>query len=707
MNQTLKFSFRNLFLSCVCLLLFACGGNPEIISPDGRTRLSFVTGADGCMAYTVERDGKPLILPSALGLVVQERNLAGGFSVREIVKRSVDETWTQPWGENKILRDCHNEMTAVLKNDDGVLLTLRFRAFDDGVAFRYEWEVPDLDSLTVTDELTEFRFAEDGVSWSIPGNFNTYELLYRELPVSAVENANTPFTFRVDGTYGSIHEAALYDFPEMNLYRTDSLAFKAELAPLPDGIKARIPSKFMTAWRTIQVGDKAVDLINSSLILNLNEPSKIADTSWIKPQKYIGVWWGLHLGTHTWTMGPRHGATTENALRHIDFAAANNIQGVLFEGWNEGWENWGKTQHFDYVKPYADFDLDRIAAYAREKNIELWMHNETGGNIPEYEAALETAMQRYAGLGVHAVKTGYAGGFRDGQLHHSQYGVRHYQRVVETAARYGIVIDAHEPIKDTGIRRTWPNMMTREGARGMEWNAWSEGNSAEYLCTLPFVRLLSGPMDYTPGVFDLDYSRVRGRETGMQEWNGDNNSCCIKTTLARQIANWVIIYSPLQMASDLIENYEGHPAFQFFRDFDADCDWSEALQGEPGEYIVVVRRADDSFFLGAGTNDEPRTLTQKLGFLKSGMTYTATIYADAPDSAENPENYRIEKRTVTSADMLEIAMTARGGQAVTFVPVNEYNHDETCFLGRAAVGRSAVGRCPQRRVGNYRTRYHG
>ena len=671
MNQTLKFSFRNLFLSCVCLLLFACGGNPEIISPDGRTRLSFVTGADGCMAYTVERDGKPLILPSALGLVVQERNLAGGFSVREIVKRSVDETWTQPWGENKILRDCHNEMTAVLKNDDGVLLTLRFRAFDDGVAFRYEWEVPDLDSLTVTDELTEFRFAEDGVSWSIPGNFNTYELLYRELPVSAVENANTPFTFRVDGTYGSIHEAALYDFPEMNLYRTDSLAFKAELAPLPDGIKARIPSKFMTAWRTIQVGDKAVDLINSSLILNLNEPSKIADTSWIKPQKYIGVWWGLHLGTHTGTMGPRHGATTENALRHIDFAAANNIQGVLFEGWNEGWENWGKTQHFDYVKPYADFDLDRIAAYAREKNIELWMHNETGGNIPEYEAALETAMQRYAGLGVHAVKTGYAGGFRDGQLHHSQYGVRHYQRVVETAARYGIVIDAHEPIKDTGIRRTWPNMMTREGARGMEWNAWSEGNSAEYLCTLPFVRLLSGPMDYTPGVFDLDYSRVRGRETGMQEWNGDNNSCCIKTTLARQIANWVIIYSPLQMASDLIENYEGHPAFQFFRDFDADCDWSEALQGEPGEYIVVVRRAGDSFFLGAGTNDEPRTLTQKLGFLKSGMTYTATIYADAPDSAENPENYRIEKRTVTSADMLEIAMTARGGQAVTFVPVNE------------------------------------
>ena len=670
MNQTLKFSFRNLFLSCVCLLLFACGGNPEIISPDGRTRLSFVTGADGCMAYTVERDGKPLILPSALGLVVQERNLAGGFSVREIVKRSVDETWTQPWGENKILRDCHNEMTAVLKNDDGVLLTLRFRAFDDGVAFRYEWEVPDLDSLTVTDELTEFRFAEDGVSWSIPGNFNTYELLYRELPVSAVENANTPFTFRVDGTYGSIHEAALYDFPEMNLYRTDSLAFKAELAPLPDGIKARIPSKFMTAWRTIQVGDKAVDLINSSLILNLNEPSKIADTSWIKPQKYIGVWWGLHLGTHTWTMGPRHGATTENALRHIDFAAANNIQGVLFEGWNEGWENWGKTQHFDYVKPYADFDLDRIAAYAREKNIELWMHNETGGNIPEYEAALETAMQRYAGLGVHAVKTGYAGGFRDGQLHHSQYGVRHYQRVVETAARYGIVIDAHEPIKDTGIRRTWPNMMTREGARGMEWNAWSEGNSAEYLTTLPFVRMLSGPMDYTPGIFDIDYSTAKA-DKGRIEWNGPNAERCIKTTLARQIANWVIIYSPLQMAADLIENYEGHPAFRFFRDFDADCDWSKALQGEIGDYIVVARRAKDRHFLGAGTDEKARTLVQKLDFLEPGVTYTATIYADAPDAGRNPEAYLIGKRAVTARDTIRIEMAERGGQAITFIPAEK------------------------------------
>ena len=562
-------------------------------------------------------------------------------------------------------------MAVRLRNGGGVRLTLRFRVFDDGLGFRYEYEACGADSLRVTDELTEFRFAADGDSWTIPASFDTYELLYRKLPLSELADANTPATFKVGGLYGSIHEAALYDFPEMTLRKTDGLAFKSDLAPQPDGTKAHVGNKFTTAWRTVQLAPDAVGLINSSLILNLNEPSKIGDTSWIRPMKYVGVWWGMHLGVETWAMDDRHGATTENAKRYIDFAAANNIQGVLFEGWNEGWENWGGSQSFDFTKPYADFDIAEIVRYARERGIEIIGHHETGGNIPDYERQLERAVKWYADLGIHNLKTGYAGGISGGNNHHGQYMVRHYQHVVETAAKYRMTVNAHEPIKDCGIRRTWPNMMTREGARGMEWNAWSEGNSAEYLCTLPFVRLLSGPMDYTPGVFDLDYSRVRGRETGMQEWNGDNNSCCIKTTLARQIANWVIIYSPLQMASDLIENYEGHPAFQFFRDFDADCDWSEALQGEPGEYIVVVRRADDSFFLGAGTNDEPRTLTQKLGFLKSGMTYTATIYADAPDSAENPENYRIEKRTVTSADMLEIAMTARGGQAVTFVPVNE------------------------------------
>ncbi len=654
------------------VLLVGCGGSePRIASPDGRIVVEVAASEEAGATYAVTVDGQPLIQPSALGVECRETTLAGQ-RIRAVEHRSHDEAWTQPWGENKQMRDHYNEMVVALESsaapENG--LKVRLRAYDDGVALRYEWEVPATDTLRVTAERTEFRFAADGTSWSIPGNFETYELSYREQPISATETANTPFTFRVGDLYGSIHEAALYDWPEMNLHRSDPLVFRAELAPLPDGVKAYVPGTFTTPWRTIQIGDRAVDLINSSLILNLNEPSKIADTEWIKPQKYVGVWWGMHLGTQVWTMGPRHGATTENALRHIDFAAANNIQGVLFEGWNRGWENWGGNQHFDYVEPYADFDLERIAAYARERGVELWMHNETGGNIPEYEAEMERAMARYEALGVHALKTGYAGGFKGGYLHHSQYGVQHYQRVVETAARHRIMIDAHEPIKETGIRRTWPNMMTREGARGMEWNAWSEGNSAEYLCTLPFVRLLSGPMDYTPGIFDIDYSTAKA-DKGRIAWNGPNEHCCIKTTLARQIANWVIIYSPLQMASDLIENYEGHPAFQFFRDFEADCDASEALQGEVGDYIVVVRRAGDRHFLGAGTNDEARTLTQPLSFLAPDVTYTATIYADVADSAEHPEAYRIEQHTVTAADTLKIVMAARGGQAISFIPVSE------------------------------------
>lgn len=648
--------------------LAGCGQDTSVTSPDGTIRTRITLDEAGIPYLEVAADGEPLLTPSRLGLEADGVNLSEGFTLERVTRDSRDETWTQPWGENKSLRDHHNEMAVELRNADGVALVLRVRLFDDGLGLRYEYRTP-ADSLRLTDELTRFRFAQDGPSWSIDGNYDTYELPYRELPVSAVERANTPFTFHVGHHYGSIHEAALYDYPEMHLLREDSLCFKAELAPLPDGVKARLGGSFTTPWRTLQLGDRAVDLINSALILNLNEPSKIADTSWIRPQKYVGVWWGMHLGTHVWTLGPRHGATTENAIRHIDFAAANNIQGVLFEGWNRGWENWGGNQQFDYVEPYEDFDLERIARYAADKGVELWMHNETGGNIPDYEAHMEEAMKRYAELGIHTLKTGYAGGFRDGYSHHSQYGVQHYQRVVELAARYGIMLDVHEPIKETGIRRTWPNMMTREGARGMEWNAWSEGNSAEYLCTLPFVRLLSGPMDYTPGIFDIYYERAKA-DPGRIQWNGDNSQCCIKTTLARQIANWVIIYSPLQMASDLIENYEGHPAFQFFRDFDADCDWSEALQGEIGDWIVVARRAGDRYFLGAGTDDEARTIDQPLDFLKPDVTYNARIYADDPQSTLRTA-YRIEERRVTAADTLRLEMAASGGCAVSFLPATE------------------------------------
>lgn len=666
--------------AAVMTALCACSADVSTSSPDGNIKVGITLDSCGTPVLSVAASGKELLSIESSGLEADEAVLSHGFSIDDVSRSRTDLTWTQPWGENRTVRDNHRETAVLLTNPDGVRLTLRLRVFDDGLGFRYEYETG-CDSLTVTAENTRFRFAEDGMSWSIPGNFETYELDTRELPVSMVETANTPFTFRIGDMYGSIHEAALYDFPEMNLYRCDSLSFRTELAPMPEGYKARVPGVFRTPWRSLQIAPDAVGLINSSLILNLNEPCAIEDVSWIQPQKYVGVWWGMHLGTHTWTCDSRHGATTENALRHIDFAAENNIEGVLFEGWNKGWESWGGRQHFNYIEPYPDFDLERVAEYAAEKGVSLWMHNETGGNIFEYEAALDTAFAGYASLGVHVVKTGYAGGMPGNIRHHSQRAVQHYQKVVEAAAEHQIMLDVHEPIKETGIRRTWPNMMTREGAKGMEWNAWSKGNTSEYLCTIPFVRLLSGPMDYTPGIFDI-YYETASSFPGREEWNGDNSQCYIKTTLARQIANWVILYSPLQMASDLIENYEDHPAFRFFRDFDADCDWSRAIAGEIGDYIVVARRAGDRFFVGAGTDSEARTVTVSLDFLEPGVTYRADIYADDPEAPEvrQPDGtmapdkraFRIFSRTVTSSDSMDIRMAGDGGQAIVFSPDTQH-----------------------------------
>lgn len=659
-----------LFSLAALALCGACSQNTEVTSPDGTIRLAFAVDSAGRMTYSVTDGGVRLFEPSRLGFEAAETDLGGGFAVENVSRTSVDETWTQPWGENKENRSRYNEMAVRLRNGGGVRLTLRFRVFDDGLGFRYEYEACGADSLRVTDELTEFRFAADGDSWTIPASFDTYELLYRKLPLSELADANTPATFKVGGLYGSIHEAALYDFPEMTLRKTDGLAFKSDLAPLPDGTKAHVGNKFTTAWRTVQLAPDAVGLINSSLILNLNEPSKIGDTSWIRPMKYVGVWWGMHLGVETWAMDDRHGATTENAKRYIDFAAANNIQGVLFEGWNEGWENWGGSQSFDFTKPYADFDIAEIVRYARERGIEIIGHHETGGNIPDYERQLERAVKWYADLGIHNLKTGYAGGISGGNNHHGQYMVRHYQHVVETAAKYRMTVNAHEPIKDCGIRRTWPNMMSREGARGKEWDAWSAGNPPSHEVTLPFTRLLAGPMDFTPGTFDILYENTRNSPR-RKLWNcGPEVDMRVNTTLAKQIAEWVIIYSPVQMASDLIENYEGHPAFRFFRDFDADCDWSRALAGEPGEFVAVVRRAGENYFLGAATDEQPRTLSLPLDFLKPGMKYRATIYADGPDAdwKTNPTSYTISEREVSSADTLEVAMAPGGGQAVSFMP---------------------------------------
>ena len=651
--------------------LAACAPKSSVTSPDGSIVVKFSLSEAGVPQYAVSVDGEPFIAESVLGHVAREVNLADGYKLVSTTVSKFSQKWTQQWGENKEITDSHRELEVKLENDC-TKLTLRFRAFDDGIGFRYEYETAK--DLFITDELTQFNIASDGDSWSIPANFDSYEQEYRQMKLSELEDANTPMTFRLDGgLYGSIHEAALVDFPEMTLKKAGN-GFVAALAPDgPENLeqKAIVPGTFNTPWRTVQIGRKAVDLINSNLILNLNEPCALEDVSWIKPAKYVGVWWGMHLGLNSWGKDHRHGATTENAIKYIDFAADNNVDAVLFEGWNDGWTLGWAHHDFDFTRPAPDFDLDKVLAYAREKGVDYIIHHETAGEVVWYEKQLEKDLDFAAERAIHSLKTGYAGWLLDGHYHHSQYGVRHYAKVAAEAAKRLIMVDAHEPIKETGLRRTYPNFMTREGARGMEWNAWSSGNKPSHHEILPFTRLLSGPMDYTPGIFDIQYKSIAGNPD-VKVWNNVHSSQCrVNTTLAKQIALWVVLYSPMQMAADLIQNYEGHPAFQFFRDFNPDCDWSEALQGEIGEYVAIVRRAGDEFFYGAVTNEQGQFLTQPLSFLKPGVEYLATVYSDAQDTdwLSNPYSYTIERRVVTSNNYLELTMAPGGGVAISFKPI--------------------------------------
>ncbi len=670
---------RILFAVCA-LLAWACTPKTTLTSPDGRIVVRFEVAEEGVPSYSVEVDGKTFLAPSVMGLVSEEANLDKGFALKSSKVRKHQETWHQPWGENKEVADNHRELSLQLKNADGVALEVVFRVFDDGFGFRYAYDVP-MDTVRVVGERTQFAFASDAESWSIPGDFNSYEHLYRKMPLSELADANTPLTLKSgDGLYASVHEAALVDFPEMVLRRDIGLTFRAALAPMttpaspsfpaPTGnLAAVVPGTFRTPWRTVQIAHTAVGLINSSLILNLNEPCAIDDVSWIRPMKYIGVWWGMHLGIENWG-GEGHGATTERALRYIDFAADNNIQGVLFEGWNDAWKGSEVIPTFDFTRAAPDYDVEKVAAYAREKGICLITHNETGGNIRHFEEQLDRSLDWAQSLGIHGLKTGYAGdGLWGGAPRHSQIGVNHFQKVIEAAAKREIMVDAHEVIKPTGLRRTWPNFMTRECVRGMEYNGWSTGNPPSHTEILPYTRLLGGPVDYTPGVFDIKYASIKDKPQ-YRTWGLPGTECCVHTTLAKQLANWVILYSPMQMACDLIENYEGHPAFQFFRDFDADCDASEALQGEVGEWIALVRRAGDRFFLGATTDETPRTIDQPLTFLRPGVRYIATVYGDAPDAHwdTNPTAYEIISSTVTCEDTLTLRLAPGGGAAVSFLP---------------------------------------
>ena len=654
--------------------LTACQRSATVSSPDGSIAVAFALTEAGEPNYTVSVDGTDLLNASALGIVADDLNLSSGLRLKKVSHAQVDHTWTQPWGENKENRDHHNAMTVSLAGEDGVRMDIEFRVFDDGLGFRYHVHTQ-ADSVVIRGERTAFNFAADGESWSIPGDFSSYEHLYRRMPLSEVADANTPFTVKLgDALYASVHEAAIYDYPEMVLRHTEGTGFEAALAPLyfkPGSPCAQLKGAFSTPWRTLQIARSAVGLVNSALILNLNDPCKIADVSWIKPMKYVGVWWGMHLGIESWGGDKYHGATTQAAMHYIDFAAANNIQGVLFEGWNDAWNGSDALPGFDFTQAAPDFDMGKVLAYAREKGIAFISHNETGGNFERFEDQLESSFDWLEDNGIHAVKTGYAGGGLYGGIpRHSQIGVRHFQKVVEEAAKREIMIDAHETIKATGIRRTWPNFMTRECARGMEYNGWSAGNPPSHHEILPYTRLLGGPMDYTPGVFDVLYKNIADKPQ-VRSWGKPGTECRVNTTLCKQIANWVVLYSPLQMACDLLDNYEGHPAFQFFRDFEADCDASEALQGEVGEWIAVVRRASDKYFYGATTDETARDIVQPLDFLEEGQRYEAIIYADAPDASweTNPYAYTITQKTVTSADTLTFHLATSGGVAVSFKPI--------------------------------------
>jgi alpha-glucosidase len=627
--------------------------------------------------YEVYRGERMLIAHARLGLVLDGFGNAPATRVSNERRRAVDLRWEQPWGEQRVIRDQHNALTVTLSGSSPALTEpydLSVRVFDDGLGFRYEFnQVAASREVAILDELTEFKLFSDFDAWWYPARQpDRDEYLYKRARLFEVNLAETPLTLQSPGLYLSIHEAALVDYASMNLRRTAERTLKADLMPWSDGVLVRKRGPFTTPWRMVLVADTPMALADSRIELNLNEPSKLPDTSWIHTGKYVGVWWEMHLNRSTWGSGDKHGANDANVKRYIDFAAKNGFGGVLVEGWNLGWDgDWiANGKHFSFTESYPDFDLPRLAAYAGERGVRLIGHNETAGALENYERQLEAAMALYQKNGVSVVKTGYVKPngsiertLQDGSVGHEwfagQYRVRHELEVAEVAAAHRISIDAHEPVKDTGLRRTWPNMLSREGARGQEFNAWGRPtNPPEHLTILPFTRLLAGPMDFTPGIFDLTFGKTDLNER-------------VQSTLATQLALYVLVYSPVHMAADLPENYEKRPdAFQFIRDVPTDWETSRTLQGEIGDYVAIARqqRGAADWYLGATTDENARKLGIPLDFLAPGKRYEAQIYRDAAgaDYRTNPGALAIEKRRVTSADTLEAALAPGGGLAVRF-----------------------------------------
>lgn len=683
-----------LFLLIVCKATDALQGHPadsssisenslRVFSPNGRIQVILLL-KDGVVYYKVSYDGKEVIRRSKLGFVFKDAEpLNQNLAIASSKLSTFDETWIQPWGEVKEIRNHYNELRVKLEETVGTYrrMIVVFRVYDDGLGFRYELpKQKNLSHFRIMNEDTEFVLAGDHQAWWIPAyRSNRYEYLYKKSPISSLDNVravHTPLTMETaDGLFLSIHEANLTDYASMTLRSSTDNTLLCDLVPWSDGIKVRASTPHQTPWRTIQIAEKAGDLLTSYLILNLNEPNKLGDVSWVKPGKYIGIWWGMHINKYTWGSGERHGATTKNTKRYIDFAARCGFSGVLVEGWNVGWDgDWIKYgNRFSFTNTHNDYDLDKLSAYATDKGTRLIGHHETSAAVSNYEDQLESAFALCRRMGINTVKTGYVGGGRgikrrnkQGEVvglewHHGQYMVRHYRKVVETAAKYRISLDVHEPIKDTGIRRTYPNMMTREGARGQEYNAWDAdgGNPPEHTTILPFTRLLGGPFDFTPGIFDLLF----------EKYKPDNR---VNTTLAKQLALYVILYSPLHMAADLPENYEGHPAFQFIVDVPVDWQKTVVVNAAIGDYIAVVRHDRNSrdWYLGSITDENRRTLEVPLDFLEAGKKYVAEIYADAAEAdwESNPLPVNVYQVIVDSNTRLKLKLAPGGGQAIRFRP---------------------------------------
>jgi alpha-glucosidase len=642
-------------------------------SPDQSIHVSLRVDGEGRPEYSIGRKERTIVDWSRLGFIlVDQPKLERNFALVDVAQRSFDDTWEQPWGERRYVRNHGNEMRATLRDKGGRALIVVFRVFDDGVGFRYEFpKQAALADVGIVEELTEFAIAEPATAWWIPaGEWNRYEYLYNKTPLVELGQAHTPMTLKLaSGVHVALHEAALVDYAGMWLRRVTGQRLKAALSPSSSGPRVRRSAPFATPWRTLQIADDAAGLYMSDLILNLNEPNKLGDVSWVKPFKYVGIWWAMHLGTHTWASGAKHGATTAEARRYIDFAAKHGFRGVLVEGWNKGWDgDWfARGDEFSFTQPYPDFDLVALAAYAKKKGVFLVGHHETAGNIAVYEKQLGAALDLYQKLGVDSVKTGYvadAGGVQapgaDGRIrfewHDGQVQARHHLLVVQEAAKRHIAVNPHEPIKDTGLRRTYPNWVSREGARGMEYNAWGNPpNPPEHEVNLVFTRMLAGPMDYTPGVLSLIGA------------NGKR----IQSTIARQLALYVVLYSPIQMAADLPENYQRFAGpFQFIKDVPVDWTETRVINGEVGDYVTMVRkdRAGNDWYLGAITDESPRTLKVPLSFLDEGLRYFATIYRDDKDAgfAGDPASIEIETREVRHGDTLELKLAPGGGQAVRF-----------------------------------------